>query len=147
MANSPSARKRIRQTIRRTERNVARRSRARNYVRIFEETLRGTVSPKTVAKNSMKDSVKGGSGNKITEASSGSVAEHFRVAMSELHRAAQKGALHRKAVSRKISRLARSIVRKQSEVPETQEPSKARISIKASQKFKRVKVDNSDKKK
>ncbi|MEM6743071.1 MAG: 30S ribosomal protein S20, partial [Pseudomonadota bacterium] len=39
MANSPSARKRIRQTERRTEVNKARRSRIRTFLRKVEEAI------------------------------------------------------------------------------------------------------------
>lgn len=113
MANSPSARKRIRQTIKRTHRHVARRSRARGYVRIFEEALYANTS-KSAPDN--KGKVKEGRDSSKPDSkpsSSKTLEEHFRTAMSELHRAAQRGALHRKAVSRKVSRLARNLVRQQ----------------------------------
>ena len=41
MANTISAKKRIRQTERRTDRNKARRSRIRTFVRLVEEALEG----------------------------------------------------------------------------------------------------------
>ena len=117
MANSPSARKRIRQTIKRTYRHVARRSRARGYVRIFEEALYANTSKSAPDnKGKVKDKVKDGgdsSNDSSKPSSSKTLDEHFRTAMSELHRAAQRGALHRKAVSRKVSRLARDLVRQQ----------------------------------
>ena len=119
MANSPSARKRIRQTIKRTARQGARRSRARRFVRFCEEALAkyalGTPSAKEAAKatknkqtgKSPSKSADKGADSGAPEAVSLSLDEHFRRATSELHRAAQKGALHRKAVSRKVSRLAK----------------------------------------
>ena len=112
MANSPSARKRIRQTIKRTERNVARRSRARGYVRVFEEALYATDSKGGTDSAGKKASDKKVADKKVDDnISPKTLEEHFRTAISELSRAAQRGALHRKAVSRKVSRLARRLVR------------------------------------
>ena len=83
MANTASARKRIRQTTRRTERNQARKSRMRTFVKKVETAI--------------------ASGNKSDAASA------LRVAQPELQRAAGKGVIHANAVSRKISRLAARI--------------------------------------
>ncbi len=114
MANSPSARKRIRQTLSRTARHGARRSRARRFVRFCEEALAkyasGNASSAKEAKDKGKDkgTDKGSSGSGGAEETAPlSLDEHFRRATVELHRAAQKGALHRKAVARKLSRLAK----------------------------------------
>ena len=115
MANSSSARKRIRQTLRRTARNSARRSRARRFVRFCEEALANyaaSLSPS--AKGTAKDAGKDKKTAKDSSNPKGEsppapilLEEHVRRAMSELHRAAQKGAMHRKAVNRKVSRLAK----------------------------------------
>ena len=83
MANSRSAKKRIRQAARRTDRNRAHRSRVRSYIRKVEEAI--------------------ASGDK-------SAAEDaFKAAMPELHRTAQKGALHTNTTGRKLSGLSRRI--------------------------------------
>ena len=77
MANTASARKRIRQTATRTERNKARVSRMRTFVKKVEEAI--------------------SSGNK----------DAARAALqAEMQRAAGKGVVHNNTVSRKISRLA-----------------------------------------
>ena len=83
MANTASARKRIRQTEKRTARNRARRSRVRTFLRKVELAI---------------------SGGDQTQAR-----EAFRVAQPELHRAVTKGVLHRNTVSRKLSRLSARI--------------------------------------
>ena len=80
MANTDSARKRIRQTEKRTARNKARKSRVRTFVRKLEEAL--------------------ASGDKSA------AQEAFRAAQPEMQRAATKGTLHANTVSRKISRLS-----------------------------------------
>mgnify|MGYP003613685275 FL=1 len=80
MANTDSARKRIRQTEKRTARNKARKSRVRTYVRKLEEAI--ATGDKTVAQ------------------------EAFRAAQPEMQRAVTKGTLHANTVSRKISRLS-----------------------------------------
>lgn len=80
MANTDSARKRIRQTEKRTARNKARKSRVRTYVRKLEEAI--------------------ASGDK------GAAQEAFRAAQPEMQRAVTKGTLHANTVSRKISRLS-----------------------------------------
>ena len=80
MANTASARKRIRQTERRTERNKARVSRLRTFVKKVEQAIAG--GDKAVA------------------------AEALRVAQPEMQRASTKGVVHANTISRKISRLA-----------------------------------------
>lgn len=80
MANTASARKRIRQTEKRTVRNRARKSRVRTFLRKVEQAIAG--------------------GN--PEAAQ----EALRAAQPELHRAATKGVLHRNTVARKLSRLS-----------------------------------------
>lgn len=83
MANSRSAKKRIRQAARRTDRNRARRSRVRSYLRKVEEAIE--------------------SGDKASAESA------FKEAMPELHRGTQKGAFHRNTTGRKLSGMARRI--------------------------------------
>ena len=80
MANTDSARKRIRQTEKRTARNKARKSRVRTYVRKLEEAI--ATGDKSAAQ------------------------EAFRAAQPEMQRAVTKGTLHANTVSRKISRLS-----------------------------------------
>lgn len=79
MANIKSAQKRIRQTAVRTARNRIVRSRVHTFIRKLEESI--AQGDKTLAMDS------------------------FKVAMSELHSAAQKGVMKKNTVSRKISRL------------------------------------------
>ncbi len=83
MANTASARKRIRQTEKRTIRNRARKSRVRTFLRKVEQAIAG--GDKSAAQ------------------------EALRVAQPELHRAATKGVLHRNTVARKLSRLSTRI--------------------------------------
>lgn len=83
MANTASARKRIRQTEKRTIRNRARRSRVRTFLRKVEQAISG--GDKTQAQDA------------------------FRAAQPELHRAATKGVFHRNTVARKLSRLSARI--------------------------------------
>jgi small subunit ribosomal protein S20 len=80
MANTDSARKRIRQTEKREARNKARKSRVRTYVRKLEEAI--------------------ASGDKAA------AQEAFRAAQPEMQRAVTKGTLHANTVSRKISRMS-----------------------------------------
>lgn len=80
MANTASARKRIRQTKVRTERNHARKSRMRTFVKKVEQAIAG--GDKAVA------------------------AEALRQAQPEMMRAATKGVIHSNTVSRKLSRLS-----------------------------------------
>jgi small subunit ribosomal protein S20 len=83
MANTDSARKRIRQNRRRTARNQARKSRMRTFVKKVEAAV--------------------ASGDKSA------AAEALRTAQPEMQRAANKGVVHRNTVSRKLSRLAARI--------------------------------------
>ena len=83
MANTASARKRIRQTEKRTIRNRARRSRVRTFLRKVEQAI---------------------SGGDQTQAR-----EAFRAAQPELHRAVTKGVFHRNTIARKLSRLSTRI--------------------------------------
>ncbi|MDH3667360.1 MAG: 30S ribosomal protein S20 [Paracoccaceae bacterium] len=79
MANSPSAKKRVRQTARRTEVNKARRSRVRTYIRKVEEA--------------------------IAAGDQAAATEALRAAQPEIMRGANKGILHKNTASRKVSRL------------------------------------------
>jgi len=79
MANTKSAKKAARQAIRRTEVNKARTSRARTAVRSVEDAIKA--------------------GDKDAAAAA------LRTASPVLARTAQKGVLHKKTASRKISRL------------------------------------------
>ena len=83
MANTASARKRIRQTERRTERNHARKSRMRTFVKKVEAAI--------------------ASGDKAQAAAA------FQAAQPEMQRAAGKGVIHANTVSRKLSRLSKRI--------------------------------------
>jgi len=83
MANTKSAKKAVRQTIRRTADNKARRSHMRGSVRKVEEAI--------------------ASGNKDAAQTALKEAEPLMV------RTAQKGLLHRKTASRKVSRLAKRV--------------------------------------
>ena len=83
MANTASARKRIRQTERRTERNQARKSRMRTFVKKVEAAIAG--------------------GDKDRAAAA------FKAAQPEMQRAAGKGVIHKNTVSRKLSRLSKRI--------------------------------------
>jgi small subunit ribosomal protein S20 len=83
MANTKSAKKAARQTNRRTEVNKARRTRLRSSVRKVEEAI--------------------ASGNKDAAAAALKEAEPVIV------RTGQKGVVHRKTASRKVSRLAKRV--------------------------------------
>ena len=83
MANTKSAKKATRQTARRTVANKARRSRMRSYARKVDEAI--------------------ASGDKEAAAAA------LRAAEPLLARTAQKGLMHRKAASRKLSRLAKRV--------------------------------------
>ena len=80
MANSPQAKKRIRQTARRTEVNRARRSRMRTFVRKVEEAIE--------------------SGDAVAAKAALLEAE------PQLMRSAQKGIIPSNMASRKVSRLS-----------------------------------------
>jgi len=80
MANTASARKRIRQTEKRTLRNRARKARVRTFLRKVEQAL--ALGNESAARDALQ------------------------AAQPELHRAATKGVLHRNTVARKLSRLS-----------------------------------------
>ncbi len=80
MANTASARKRIRQNERRTERNKARVSRMRTFIKKVEAAV--------------------ASGNKDAATAA------LREAQPEMQRASGKGVIHKNTVARKISRLS-----------------------------------------
>ena len=83
MANTPSARKRIRQIAVRTDRNAARRSRMRTFIKKVEQAI--------------------ASGDKAL------AVEALRQAQPEAQRAVIKGVIHLNTVARKISRLSARI--------------------------------------
>ncbi|MCC7282402.1 MAG: 30S ribosomal protein S20 [Acetobacteraceae bacterium] len=80
MANTDSAKKRIRQTAVRTERNRARRSRMRTFVKKVEAA--------------------------IAAGSAADAAAALVALQPELMRAAQKGVVHKNTAARKLSRLS-----------------------------------------
>lgn len=79
MANSPQAKKRVRQIARRTAVNKSRRSRVRSYLRKVEEAI--AAGDQTAASDALK------------------------AAQPELMRGAQKGLMHKNTAARKMSRL------------------------------------------
>jgi small subunit ribosomal protein S20 len=83
MANTASARKRIRQTKTRTARNTSRKSRMRTFVKKVEAAIAG--------------------GNKEAAGAA------LRMAQPEMQRAATKGVTHPNTVARKLSRLSARI--------------------------------------
>ncbi len=83
MANSPSSKKRARQTEARTEVNKARRSRIRTFIRKVEEAITG-------------------GDQKVAAAA-------LQAAQPEIMRGVTKGVTHKNTASRKISRLASRI--------------------------------------
>jgi small subunit ribosomal protein S20 len=83
MANTASARKRIRQIERRTARNQARKSRMRTFIKKVEAA--------------------------IASGDNAAATDALRQAQPELQRAASKGVVHRNLVARKISRLSARI--------------------------------------
>ena len=83
MANTKSAKKSARQTVRRTNANKGRRSRARSYARKVEEAIE--AGDKKAAAAALKE------------------------AEPVLARTAQKGLVHRKTASRKVSRFAKRV--------------------------------------
>jgi small subunit ribosomal protein S20 len=80
MANSPGAKKRVRQIKRKTEVNTARRSRIRTFIRKVEDAI--------------------SSGDKS------SASEALKQAQPELMRGVTKGVFHKNTASRKMSRLS-----------------------------------------
>jgi small subunit ribosomal protein S20 len=85
MANTPQARKRVRQNERRAAVNKSRRSRIRTFIRYVEEAIQ-----------------KGDQGEAL---------EALRKAQPEIMRGATKGVLHARAASRKVSRLHQRIAK------------------------------------
>ena len=83
MANTASARKRIRQTATRTARNQARVSRMRTFVKKVEQAIAG--GDQAAARAALV------------------------AAQPEMQRAAGKGVIHKNTVSRKLSRLSARI--------------------------------------
>ena len=83
MANTDSARKRIRQNEKRTARNRARKSRVRTFLRRVELAI--------------------AAGDK------GAAQDAYKAAQPELQRAADKGVMHDNTVARKLSRLSSRI--------------------------------------
>ena len=79
MANSPQAKKRVRQTARRTAVNKARRSRIRTFIRKVEEAI--ASGDQSAARDALTS------------------------AQPEIMRGATKGVLHKNTASRKVSRL------------------------------------------
>ncbi|MFV0473565.1 MAG: 30S ribosomal protein S20 [Pikeienuella sp.] len=80
MANSPSAKKRVRQIERRTAVNTARRSRIKTFIRKVEEAI--ASGDASAAKTALQS------------------------AQPEIMRGAAKGVLHANTASRKVSRLS-----------------------------------------
>ena len=83
MPNTKSAKRAERVTLRRTEVNKSRRSRMRTMVRTVEQAL--------------------------ADGNGEAAAAALRAAEPVLMRTAQKGVLHKRAASRKISRLAKRV--------------------------------------
>ena len=83
MANTPSAKKRIRTTLRKTDINKSRRSRIKTFVRKVEDALESKD-----AKAAM---------------------ESLKAAQPEIMRGVTKGIFHKNTASRKISRLSSRI--------------------------------------
>ncbi len=83
MANTDSARKRIRQNIVRTARNQARKARMRTFIKKVEAAIAG------------------GDRDAANEA--------LRAAQPEMQRAAGKGVAHKNTVARKLSRMTARI--------------------------------------
>ena len=83
MANTPSAKKRIRNTLRKTDINKSRRSRIKTFVRKVEDALESKD-----AKAAM---------------------ESLKAAQPEIMRGVTKGIFHKHTASRKLSRLSSRI--------------------------------------
>ncbi|MGZ8389841.1 MAG: 30S ribosomal protein S20 [Rhodoplanes sp.] len=85
MANTKSAKKATRKISRRTDVNKTRRSRMRTYVRQVEDAI--------------------ASGDKTAAAAA------LKAAEPDLLRAAQKGVVHKRTASRKVSRLTHQVAK------------------------------------
>lgn len=83
MANSPQAKKRIRQSARRTEVNRTRRGRVRSSIKLVEEAIEKGSHDEAVAA--------------------------LRAAQPAIMRGVTRGILHRNTAARKISRLSKRI--------------------------------------
>jgi small subunit ribosomal protein S20 len=83
MANTPSAKKRVRQLARKTEVNKARRSRIKTFVKKVEES--------------------------ILAGNSSDAKDAFKLAQPEIQRGVTKGIFHKNTASRKISRLLKRV--------------------------------------
>ncbi|MGF1552249.1 MAG: 30S ribosomal protein S20 [Paracoccaceae bacterium] len=85
MANTPQARKRVRQNQRRADVNQARKSRVRTFIRYVEEAIRR--GDRDAALLALKN------------------------AQPEIMRGANKGVMHQRTASRKVSRLHQRIAK------------------------------------
>ena len=83
MANTPSAKKRVRQLARKTEVNKARRSRIKTFIKIVEESITSGDLPNAVSA--------------------------LKRAQPEIQRGVSKGIFHKNTASRKISRLSKRV--------------------------------------
>ena len=83
MANTPSAKKRVRQLSRKTDVNKARRSRIKTFIKKVE------------------DSIVSGNGSDALSA--------LKIAQPEIQRGVTKGVFHKNTASRKISRLSKRV--------------------------------------
>ncbi len=83
MANTDSARKRIRQNIVRTARNTARKSRMRTFIKKVEAAIAG--GDQEAARAALRE------------------------AQPEMQRASGKGVIHKNTVARKLSRMSSRI--------------------------------------
>jgi small subunit ribosomal protein S20 len=83
MANTPSAKKRVRQLERKTEVNKARRSRIKTFIKKVEES--------------------------ILAGDSGEAKNAFKIAQPEIQRGVTKGIFHKNTASRKLSRLLKRV--------------------------------------
>jgi small subunit ribosomal protein S20 len=83
MANTPSAKKRVRQLERKTEVNKARRSRIKTFIKKVEESI--LAGDSSQAKNA------------------------FKIAQPEIQRGVTKGIFHKNTASRKLSRLLKRV--------------------------------------
>ena len=83
MANTKSAKKMVRKIERRTERNRDQRSRMRTFIRRVEEA--------------------------VVAGDKGEAVEALRIAQPAIARAGQKGLMHKRTASRKVSRLSKSV--------------------------------------
>jgi small subunit ribosomal protein S20 len=83
MANTPSAKKRVRQLERKTDVNKARRSRIKTFIKKVEESI--LAGDSSEAKNA------------------------FKIAQPEIQRGVTKGIFHKNTASRKLSRLLKRV--------------------------------------